>query len=103
MCNFSEDANAAILPKRMTFAARVRAARAILGWSQALLAKRAGITQRAVHQIEQGAVDPRRSTTDRLEYVFSAFGIECEAMDDGGFKLVVSNKAIMPPKKITRS
>ena len=75
---------------RMTFAAKVRAARAVLGLKQSELAKRAGLTQKSIHRIEQGADYPRRSTIIALEQVLKAEGIEFEEMPGGGFKVVVA-------------
>jgi len=74
---------------RVTFAAKVRAARAVLGLKQAELAKRAGLTQRSIHRIEQGADYPRRSTVIAVEQVLKAEGIEFEDLPGGGFKVVV--------------
>lgn len=75
---------------RMTFAAKVRAARAVLGLKQSELAKRAGLTQKSIHRIEQGADYPRRSTIIALEQVLKAEGIEFEDLSGGGFKVVVA-------------
>jgi transcriptional regulator with XRE-family HTH domain len=75
--------------ERLTFAAKVRAARAVLGWKQSELAKRAGLTQKSIHRIEQGTDDLRRSTVITVELVLKAEGIEFEELPGGGFKLVV--------------
>jgi DNA-binding XRE family transcriptional regulator len=61
---------------RALFAARVRAGRAVLGWSQTALGKKAGITQRAVHRIEAGAVQSREATTARIDKAFNEAGLE---------------------------
>ena len=83
---------------RMTFAAKVRAARAVLGLKQSEVAKRAGLTQKSIHRIEQGADYPRRSTVVALEQVLKAEGIEFEDLPDGGFKVVVP-KAVLAKHK----
>ena len=72
---------------RMTFAAKVRAARAVLGLKQSELAKRAGLTQKSIHRIEQGADYPRRSTIIALEQVLKAEGIEFEEMPGAALRL----------------
>jgi predicted transcriptional regulator len=48
------------------FAAEVRAARAVLGWSQTELARRTSVTQRAIYCIEQNIVQPRMQTEERI-------------------------------------
>ena len=75
--------------ERLTFAAKVRAARAVLGWKQSELAKRAGLTQKSIHRIEQGNDDLRRSTVITVEQALKAEGIEFEELPGGGFKVVV--------------
>jgi transcriptional regulator with XRE-family HTH domain len=79
---------------RVTFAAKVRAARAVLGLKQSELAKRAGLTQKSIHRIEQGADYPRRSTVIAVEQVLKAEGIEFEETPGGGFKVVVAAGAL---------
>jgi predicted transcriptional regulator len=79
---------------RVTFAAKVRAARAVLGLKQSELAKRAGLTQRSIHRIEQGADYPRQSTVIAIEQVLKAGGIEFEETPGGGFKVVVAEGAL---------
>ena len=53
--------------ERYAFAAKVRLARAVLGWSQSELGLRVGLTQRAIHKLEQGETEPRRATARSLE------------------------------------
>ena len=48
--------------ERRAFAAKVRMARAMLGWSQSELGAHVGLTQRAIHKLEQGDTEPRRAT-----------------------------------------
>jgi predicted transcriptional regulator len=80
--------------ERLMFAAKVRAARAVLGWKQSELGKRAGLTQKSIHRIEQGTDDLRRSTVIIVEQVLKAEGIEFEETSGGGFKVVVAEGAL---------
>ena len=80
--------------ERLMFAAKVRAARAVLGWKQSELGKRAGLTQKSIHRIEQGTDDLRRSTVIIVGRVLKAEGVEFEDLPDGGFKVVVP-KAVL--------
>jgi len=80
--------------ERKAFAARLRAARAILGWSQVELASRIGLTQRAVHKLEQGNTEPRRATIRIIEETWRAEGLEFEDIGDGGFRVTVRAKLL---------
>ena len=40
--------------ERQMFARKVRGARAVLGWSQTELARRAGLTQTSIHRMSRG-------------------------------------------------
>jgi transcriptional regulator with XRE-family HTH domain len=71
------------------FAARLRMARAVLGWSQNDLALRVGLTQRAIHKLEQGDTEPRRATVRGIEAVWRQEGIEFEDLPDGGFRISI--------------
>src|SRR5215211_4864716 len=73
-------------------AAQVRGARAVLNWSQTELGARAGLTQRSIHRVEQGASDIRRSTVLAIEHVFSEAGVRFESLPDSGFKIVISGR-----------
>src|SRR6516165_4344837 len=76
------------------FAAEVRAARAVLGWSQTELARRSAVTQRAIYCIEQNIVQPRKQTEERIIEAFAKAGVQFEPLSNGGFKMTVPNKAI---------
>jgi len=52
---------------RLLVAATVRMARAALGWSQAEFGRFLGMSQRAIHRIEQGHSEPRRTTLLAIE------------------------------------
>ena len=86
----------AVNSDRHRFAAKVRAGRAVLGWSQTDLARRTGLSQRSVYRLELAAVDVRRSTAVCIETVFAESGIQFEQLADGGFKIVV---AASPPAR----
>jgi len=86
--------------ERLTFAAKVRAARAVLGWKQSELAKRAGLTQKSIHRIEQGNDDLRRSTVITVEQVLKAEGIEFEELPGGGFKVVVPESILSKLERV---
>jgi transcriptional regulator with XRE-family HTH domain len=90
----SADVQALVASERRIFAAQLRAARAILGWSQSELALRAGLTQRAVHKLEQGETEPRRATVHAIEEIWRQQGIGFEATADSGFRLTVSDAVL---------
>jgi ribosome-binding protein aMBF1 (putative translation factor) len=82
--------DATLRRERVTFAAKVRGARTILGWSQRELGVRVSMTQKSIYRMELGAHDLRRSTVVMVEQVLKAEGIEFEELPGGGFKVVVS-------------
>ena len=80
---------AAMNEERREFAAKVRAARAVLGWSQAELGQRVGVTQRSINRLEQAGVDVRRSTAVAIEGVLRDEGVSFEVVPSGGFRILV--------------
>jgi ribosome-binding protein aMBF1 (putative translation factor) len=75
--------------ERRAFAAKVRMARAVLGWSQSELGLHVGLSQRAIHKLEQGDTEPRRATVRALEEAWRGQGIVFEDTEDCGFRLTV--------------
>jgi transcriptional regulator with XRE-family HTH domain len=55
---------------------QIRAARALLNWSQTDLADRAGLSQTGIARIESGVNQPNTSTLDKIEAAFANAGIE---------------------------
>lgn len=83
--------------ERRAFAAKLRMARAMLGWSQSELGNRVGMTQRAIHKLEQGETEPRRTTVHAVEQVFAGAGLVFEDLGDGGFRVTVRAPLIERP------
>ena len=83
--------------ERRAFAAKIRAARAILGWSQSELGLRVGMTQRAIHKLEQGDTEPRRATVRAIDEAWREQGIEFEDLADGGFRVNVRASVVDRP------
>jgi len=54
----------------------IRAARALLGWSQQQLADKAIVSLNALARLERGAVDPRVSTLTALQKTLTKAGVE---------------------------
>jgi DNA-binding XRE family transcriptional regulator len=81
--------------ERVTFAAKVRTARAILGLSQEQFARHIGLTQKSVHRIEQGAVDARLDTVLRIQRFWLSQGIAFEDLRGGGFRLIVGSDVLL--------
>lgn len=77
-------AQAADLPWRV-FAAKIRLVRAVFGSSQGELGRRAGLTQRAIHKLEQGETQPRGDTERALEEVWRD-QLEFEELPDAGLR-----------------
>jgi DNA-binding XRE family transcriptional regulator len=80
--------------ERAAFAAKVRAARAVLGLSQDQFARQVGLTQRSVHRIEHGDVQPKVRTILVIEQFWGRQGISFENLSDGGFRLVVESSVL---------
>lgn len=76
---------------RAQLAAKVRAGRAILGWSQSDLGQKTGLSQRSINRLELGAVDVRRSTALVIEEAFREAGVRFEN-SPGGFRVVVEQR-----------
>jgi predicted transcriptional regulator len=65
----------------MSTPAQIRAARALLGWTQAELAAKADISTNALVAIERGKADPKLSTVNAIRRALEAGG--AEFTDDG--------------------
>src|SRR5271165_6018042 len=74
---------------RLMIAMSVRMARAALGWSQTELGRLLGMSQRAIHRIEQGHSTPRRTTLLAIEGLLTKAGLKIEERSDGGFAIAV--------------
>ena len=69
----------------MVEAAQVRAARALIGWSQAKLAETAGVPVSIVEQFETGAPHPfPNAALDKMRAALEAAGVVFLPKDDGG-------------------
>ena len=55
---------------------QIRAARALLGWSQQALADKAIVSLNALTRLERGVVDSRLSTLSAVEKALSRAGVE---------------------------
>ncbi len=65
---------------------RIKAARALLEWTQKDLAKKSGLSLPAIANIERGAANPRKDSLDLLRQTFEQFGIEF--LEPAGVQLV---------------
>ena len=74
---------------RNVFATKIRLVRAVLGWSQTELGLQVGLTQRAIHKLEQGETAPRRSTVRALEDIWRKQNIEFEDLADGSLRVSI--------------
>lgn len=70
-------------------AARIRAARAVLGLSQKALAKEAGISQPALNVLERQESSPRLSTIESIESVLRGYGVEFSVDRDGNHTITL--------------
>lgn len=68
----------------MVTARQIRAARALLGWSQQQLADRAIVSTNALNRLERGLVDSRASTLSAVEKALVRGGVEFIAADIKG-------------------
>jgi transcriptional regulator with XRE-family HTH domain len=81
----------------MICGAQIRAARALVNWSAAELAKRSGVTRFTIQRLEQhDAVPPSRSQTlEEIQRAFESAGVEFIGSPDDapGVRLVRVPKA----------
>ncbi|HEY0440114.1 MAG TPA: helix-turn-helix transcriptional regulator [Xanthobacteraceae bacterium] len=75
---------------RAKLAAQIRAARAVLNWSQTELAARTSLTQHTICRLEQGGASMRAATAAAISTAFAQAGIQIEDTPDGGFSLAIS-------------
>lgn len=76
----------------------IRAARSALGWTQPMLAKRAGVSLIALARLESSVTSPRLSTVAKIKAAIEAGGVQIiEGQPAGGYTLQVCNSAIQTP------
>lgn len=85
----------ALRMERVAFGAKARAARAVLGLSQTEFASQIGLTQKSVHRIEQGAVEPKLRTRRMIEQFWCDSGIGFDDLPDGGFRITVQGPTLI--------
>jgi len=54
---------------------QIRAARALLGWSQSDLCERSNISRTTLNDLENDKGDPRKSSMTRVEEAFARHGV----------------------------
>lgn len=80
---------------------QIRAARALLDWSQQELADSAIVSLNALARLERGTVDPRTSTLSAVEKALVGAGVEFlpEAEKGEGVRLALPQAGKRPPRK----
>jgi predicted transcriptional regulator len=80
---------------RMITGLQIRAARALLGWSQQDLADKSLLSETAILKLETGSADSRTSTLVKVRKSLESAGIEFINRPDGAAGVVVKpvNKA----------
>jgi len=56
--------------------AQIRAARALLGWSQFELSRQSGVSEISIQRIEKGRIQPREPTQAAIAKAFIKGGLE---------------------------
>lgn len=79
--------------KPMIQPSQIRAARAIIGLTQAALAAAAGISTTALNNIERGAADPKASTLGAIEKALRSAGVEFISENGGGAGVRLSKRS----------
>ena len=85
------------IPSSIIFAAKIRAARGLLNWSQGELAERAGVSKQSVTRIENGTMDARFSTMTALNEAIRSAGVEMAEDVNGTVRLSISREKLLPP------
>lgn len=76
---------------------QLRAARALLNWSRADLAKRSGISEPTIHRFENGTNEPEARTAEKLLNIFDQHGVEF--LDQQGLRFKPSNIEVYEGKE----
>jgi transcriptional regulator with XRE-family HTH domain len=66
-----------------------RAARGLLGWTQAFLAIASQVSEIAIKNLERGSSDPRASTLRKIEETFEMVGVEFSNGNSPGVRLKI--------------
>lgn len=67
------------------FSAQVRAARALLGWSQGDLSERSGVSRNVIARLELGISDARMSTVRTIRETLVKAGVDLVTEPSGKF------------------
>ena len=76
----------------MITGSQIRAARALLGWSQQDLADKAVLSETAILKLETQRADSRTSTLMKVRQSLEAAGIEFLNRSDGAVGVVLTSK-----------
>jgi predicted transcriptional regulator len=77
------------------FSLQLKAARAVVGWSQAQLAERSGVARPTIARIEALMMQPRLDTVGKLKQAFLQAGLQIlDGEPVGGFSLIVNAAAL---------
>ncbi|EQD75150.1 transcriptional regulator, XRE family [mine drainage metagenome] len=77
-------------PGVFSFAAQLKAARAITGWSQGELSDRSGVSRPTIARIEALIMQPRLDTVAKLKQTFLTAGVQIlDGEPRGGFSIIV--------------
>ncbi len=78
-----------------SFSIQLKAARSLVGWSQAELAKRSGVARPTVARIEALIMQPRLDTVGKIKQAFQEAGLQIlDGEPVGGFSLIVTEQAL---------
>jgi predicted transcriptional regulator len=89
------------IPFRLIYAAKIRAARGLLNWSQGELAERAGVSKQSITRIEKGIMDPRFSTMTALNEAIRSTGVDMSEDGSGKVMITISREKLMQPSAST--
>ncbi|WP_262272064.1 helix-turn-helix domain-containing protein [Microvirga yunnanensis] len=73
----------------MVNAAQIKAARALLGWSQDELCERADIHRRTLTTLESGKIQSYDSTINRVVIALESAGVQFFEQDGGGYGVLI--------------
>lgn len=82
--------------------AQIRAARALLNWSQADLAEASGVASQSIKNIERGVTDPRLSTAMTIKTTLEKAGVQFLNPGDPAKGPGVTLKAVETQAGLTR-